>query len=420
MCKNKLSIGRSLNLAMMILIFGAVQGFGQPDAGGNTQKISIEWSDGKPSGTVDILNGNITNMEITQGKGKVKGTHFAFSSRERARLAITISNARNSVGPGATQISIKNAKFPFSFFLRDVAKNFPIYIPDYSVAVLAEADNRSYADLRNDNLSKGLQSKLQKIELEPEESFASVENRSLRQTVPTWLGLSRDFRIFQIAESLPGSPQEANLITPRFSSSPLILPGVSNHAVTYTYTIGRGVSVEINTTRRLEEGVLPILHSTHIDDDIEYHSTSFVGLEHSPLTNETVKGTHYLVADKYNGGSMLTKQQEEDVKPELVKAFNTAEETVLYFRSEITNTGKVPRYAWVKTLKPGFSWAERYPYSFDPRTGFSAYSKDTVFGISKLNGQPLANEEMAVLLQPGEKAEFEFFLPHSPVSEKEL
>jgi hypothetical protein len=209
---------------------------------------------------------------------------------------------------------------------------------------------------------------------------------------------------------MPDVPLGGSIITPTFSSSPLILAGPDRSAVSYSYTLGRGLSVELNTTRRLEEGVLPILHSTHIDDDIEYHSTSFVSLEHSSLTDQ--KGTNYLVADQYSVGHMLTDAQEESVKPKLKEAFGTNEETVLYFRSEITNTGKVPRYAWFRTIKT----RNGNPYTFDPKTGLSKYSGDSVFCVSKLNGNPLPNEEIAVLLQPGEKAVFEFFLPHAPVS----
>jgi hypothetical protein len=280
--------------------------------------------------------------------------------------------------------------------------------------VLKDSDNRSFADVQFDILSRKLQTKLQKIESEPEESFASVEKRTLNQSVPTWLGLSRDFRIFQITESMPDNPLQENVITPKFSSSPLILSGVEKDPISYSYTVGRGVGNEINTHRRLEEGVLPILHSMHIDDEIEYHSTYFVSLEHSSLTQQ--KGTYYLVADKYSGGHMLTEAQEEKMKTKLDETFNTNEETVLYFRSEITNTGKVPRYAWFKTIKPESSWSHKPGYNFDPATGFSAFSKDTIFAVSKLNGSPLPNEEMAVLLQPNEKVTFEFYLPHSPIS----
>jgi len=150
---------------------------------------------------------------------------------------------------------------------------------------------------------------------------------------------------------MPDNPLQENVITPKFSSSPLILSGVEKDPISYSYTVGRGVGNEINTHRRLEEGVLPILHSMHIDDEIEYHSTYFVSLEHSSLTQQ--KGTYYLVADKYSGGHMLTEAREEKMKTKLDETFNTNEETVLYFRSEITNTGKVPRSCLVQNDKTG-------------------------------------------------------------------
>ena len=379
------------------------------------QKIAIEWNGGKPSGTITVLNGSLTEIEIVKGDGKIKDNRFEFTGTGPARIALEFDDFQNNPGPGATIISVKTDSTPFSFFLRDVSKDFPIYIPDYSVVVLKDSDNRSYAEVESDILSRKLQTKLQKIESEPEESFSSAEKRTLNQTVPTWLGISRDFRIFQITESMANMPSEVNVITPVFSSSPLILSERGGRAVSYSYTAGRGVSVEINRSRNLDEGVLPILHSTHTDDDIEYHSTSFVSLENTSLTEHSMKGTHYLVADKLSAGNMFTEAQAESLKPALRDAFNTTEETVFYFRSEISNKGSVPRYAWFKTIKPGNAWWQNSPYTFDPATGFSAYATDSVFCISKLNGNPLPNEEMAVLLEPGEKAVFEFFLPHSPI-----
>ena len=108
---------------------------------------------------------------------------------------------------------------------------------------------------------------------------------------------------------------------------------------------------------------------------------------------------------------MLNHEQEEEVKTKLNEALNPAEETVFYFKSEVINKGTAPRYAWFKTAN---LWQK--PYTFDPKTGISAYSKDSTFCVSKLNGKPLPNEEVAILLQPGEKAVFEFFLPHAPIS----
>ncbi len=60
-------------------------------------------------------------------------------------------------------------------------RNFQCYIPDYKVVVLMDSDNRSYAEVESDILSRKLQTKLQKIESEPEESFASAEKRTLNQ-----------------------------------------------------------------------------------------------------------------------------------------------------------------------------------------------------------------------------------------------
>lgn len=413
--KNKVVIIlHSLSVVIFILSLSTANLWGQgKERHPSKQKVSIEWNNGKPYGTIEVLNGSLSKIEIIKGKGKVKGNRFEFTSSGESRITMEIDNAKNHAGPGATLISVKTDNSPFSFFLRDVTKDFPIFIPDYSVVVLMDSDNRSYAEVQSNILSRELKTKLQKIKSEPEESFASAAAQTLNKSVPTWLGTSRDFRIFEIAESLPNLPQQANVITPRLSGRSLVLPSFDNLAASYSYTVGRGVGVEINTTRQLEEGVLPILHSTHVDDDIEYHSTSFVSLEHSPLNEQ--KGTHYLVADNYSGGGMLTETQEEEMKTKLEETFNTNEETVFYFRTEVTNTGAVPRYVWFKTVEPGSSWHHSTDYNFEPTTGFSAFSKDSIFAVSKLNERPLPNEEMAVLLQPNEKVTFEFYLPHSPI-----
>ncbi len=142
----------------------------------------------------------------------------------------------------------------------------------------------------------------------------------------------------------------------------------------------------------------------------------FVTLEKSPLKAGTPFGTEYLVADNSSFGHMFTPAQEELLRRLLPGEAAKSEETVLFFRLVARNLDPVPRYAWFRTLRPGSGWWEKLKYSYDPVTGFSSYSHDRVFGISTLNGRPLPDEEIAVLLQPGEEAVFEFRLPHSPVS----
>ena len=392
----------------------AQQPVDQPVASPPTQKVAVEWKNAKPSGHIQVLNGDLMKIEIVKGRGKVNNNRFEFTSSGSARIIIEINNVRDQLGPGSTIVTVKTADSPFSFFLRDVGKECPIYIPEYSLIVLEDSDNRSYDEVQLEIFSRKTKTKLQKIESEGEESFASASKRTLNQVVPTWLGLSRDFRIFNISESTSEIPSgRGNLvITPLLSSgTPLRLEETGEQAVSYSFFQGRGVGCEIDISRDLDQGVLPIRNSRMTDDDIEYYSTFFVSFEKSPLTGENVKGTNFLVADRLSRGSKLTKDQEEVLKPRLEKAYNNPEETVLYFRSEITNRGDVPRYCWIKTIQP----ATR-SYTFDSGTGLSSYSSGRVFCASVLNGEPLVNEEIAVLLQPGEKAAFEFFLPHSPIS----
>ena len=65
--------------------------------------------------------------------------------------------------------------------------------------------------------------------------------------------------------------------------------------------------MESTVKRRLEDGVMPILHSEQNDGEINYHSIAFVSLESLPLNGQTPIGTHFMVADNYSGGHMFTE-----------------------------------------------------------------------------------------------------------------
>src|SRR5690606_4046857 len=176
--------------------------------------------------------------------------------------------------------------------------DYPIYIPAYGVVVLHADDPRSYEEVERAVFSRKSKTKIQQLTDSPEEaSFASVAQKVRDMSVPTWLGTSRDFRIFQITEAISDlSPGEANIISPRRSVTPVALPETGDQAVNYLYTIGRGVGVQDNISRRLDQGSLPILHSTLTDDDIQYHSTTFVSFEKSALSLGAPFGTDFLVA----------------------------------------------------------------------------------------------------------------------------
>ncbi|MCO5236957.1 MAG: hypothetical protein M9933_11875 [Chitinophagaceae bacterium] len=394
-----------------LLLFSTRQALAQNKA----VDIEVEWNRSSVKGSIGVNYGKIKEIRVLQGKGSVKGNAFEIKADKAVRIKIKVENTNLDPGPEPTVVSIKTAEHPFSFFVRDVNKNNPIYIPAYQVVVLPVQDNRKYDEVEKEILMRKSRTKIQRIDEEMETSFESASRETRNMTVPIWLGTSRDMRIFEISESLPDAAiGEANIISPKRSSSPLRLEETPNGNVNYLYTMGRGVGVRNTLHRRLEEGVLPILNSTLKDDDVEYDATAFVALEKSPLQQQ--KGTDFLVADQYSGGHMFTEGQLEQLKTRTPAALNTAEETVLFFRSVITNRGAVPRYAWFKTPRPGTGWWTKSAYSFEDKTGFSLYGSGKVFCVSRLNGKPLPNEELALLLQPGEKAVVEFLIPHSPVS----
>jgi len=377
----------------------------------DTQRVAIKWLNEKPQGYVEVVNGELESIALHEGIGKVIDNRYAFRSAGSDILDISLINTRVNYGSGTTVVSIYNGSHSFSFLLRDVTYEYPIYIPEYNVVVCRFDDNRSYQQIEEDIKSRQLQTKLEKIENEPEESFESAAVHTRNQVCPIWLGISRDIRLFEL-----GSSQEMETISPRMASSSIHIPETDNTSVDYSYMTGRGQGVEQNITRRLEEGVLPILHTKETDEDIEYKVTSFASLESSPLNKNTHIGTHYLVADNYSVGHMFTPEQERSLKPLLQLDSIKSEETVLYFRAEATNKSSVPRYAWFRTIRPGSGWWDKFSYTYDKETGLSSYSPDRIFGISKLNGDPLPNEEIAVLLKPYETAVFEFYLPHKPIS----
>jgi hypothetical protein len=86
------------------------------------------------------------------------------------------------------------------------------------------------------------------------------------------------------------------------------------------------------------------------------------------------------------------------------------EETVLWCRIEAVNAGAVPRYAWFKAPHAPATT------SFDRGAGFSLLSPDRVYCVSRIDGRPCPQEELAVLVRPGGKAGYEFLLPHRPIS----
>jgi len=382
----------------------------------DTRFVAIEWRDLQPAGTIEVVNGRLSSLEIVRGKGRISGDSFESVAGDDVRILASLSGVSVNPGSDPTLVRVKTKRHPFSFLLRDVCKDYPIYIPEYHVVVTSSDDDRTYSQIEKDLHNRHGRTRLQQVESEPEESFESAAAHTRNQPCPVWLGLSRDMRIFQLSDNLAYPSSEMNVIEPRNASMAVTVPEFGNSTIRFDYIVGRGQGVAINTTRRLEEGVLPILHSTLTDGGVEYRATAFVSLEQSPLTARTLTGTDWLVADSCSIGHMFTGKQEELVKPRMEVERTRTETTVLYYRCSAVNTTAVPRYAWFKTVRPILGAWKPVGYSLDRRSGFSSFSQGGVFAVSRLNGRPLHDEEMAVLVQPGDTAVFEFVVPHSPIS----
>ena len=229
--------------------------------------FAIEWASGGGSGSLSAEYGTIEHLNGIRNI-RTKGESFKFKDTTGGRIECQLDSANVAYGPDATLIHVHAPQGSFSFFLRDVNTNTPIYIPDYRVVVIPEDDIRSYTEVERDILARKNRTKIQRIESEPEVSFDIAAKRTRNSNVPIWLGLSRDIRMFEITEELPDGMLEDKTIRPIFSSSPVVLPETNSAPVYYRYALGRGVGVMDNIKRNLENGVLPIYHSHLIDDDI--------------------------------------------------------------------------------------------------------------------------------------------------------
>jgi hypothetical protein len=219
-----------------------------------------------------------------------------------------------------------------------------------------------------------LQTNLQRLQTEPEESYEAALSRTRAFKCETWLGLSRDMRLFVIDERLES-------IQPKFAGTPVTLPEAEDKPISFGFLMGRGWGVGDMISRRMEDGVLPILHGKLIDDEITYELTAFVTLERSPLSPQTLRGTNFLVVDGHGRGHTFSKEQQTQFDSLLPTEMNRDEETVLCLRITAVNTASIPRYAFIKSATPNLgvaAWGGKAGWLFDATNGFGVYQSGRV------------------------------------------
>ena len=374
------------------------------------KQVSVEWRHGV-TGEIQVSHGKLVEMQVATGRGSVQGSRFASENDGTFRVSLTVEGVAARYATDPTIVAIKTDKDSFSFLLRDIDSRFPIWIPEYGVVVTDASDSRSFAEIEEATRGRGGRSRLQEFDAEIEESFEAAAKSVRRMSCHTWLGVSRNMRIFALGEKL-------DWIQPRFHYFQALLAENDRKPFRYEFVMGRGWGACDQIERHLEEQVLPILHGKIVDGDIAYDLTTFVTLETKLLSAETLEGTDYLIADAYAKQHMFTPAQQARFESLHQAEMEQGEETLLCLRLSATNTSAFPRYAFLKSIWPskGLGEGSALPWQFEEKTGFATYESGKVFALSQLNGSPLEQHEVVMLLQPGENVTMDVFLPHRPIA----
>ena len=162
------------------------------------------------------------------------------------RLGLEVSGTAAPYGSSSIGM-VGTERRPFTFFLPDVRSEYPALTRACGVVVTTASDHRSYAEIDAAACGRGLRTKLETIESEPEESFAAAAAHTRRLSRQTWLGLARDIRIFAVGERL-------DWVRPRFHGDEVALPETANKANRYQFLIGRRWGAVDHIPSRQEAG----------------------------------------------------------------------------------------------------------------------------------------------------------------------
>lgn len=323
-----------------------------------------------------------------------------------------VDGVRLDPGPPATVIRVAG-RHTFSFFLRDVRPARPLWYPEVGAAITDGDEDSSYAGLYRAHPPPD-------ADPPPEYSLEEAMRAFPGPVTPVWLALEGDARTILVSYAEDHGCW--GWITPWRFHRPLLRDDGSR--VEWDFTVGRGSHHRHDITRRLEDGMLPIVHSTQREEGLSYQLTLFATRDTGNLAGDPPRGTDWRAAYMSCMGCMFSKER----LAELEKLYREevderGDRPVCCLRVSVKNEGAVPAYAFYRmpSYKPNHL-PPMYPslakanekLALDPATGY-CHEGDTVFSLNFCNGRPLPNEEISVLLEPGEEAVFECRLPFKPL-----
>jgi len=122
------------------------------------KSIVLKWEGNAVKGVLNVAYGKIADHTVANGESSLKDGELSFSMKGSCRLNLEVAEA----------------------------------------TLTATEDTRSYAAIEKDIRSKGLLTELQQTNLDPEESFERAAAATTELHCETFLGLSRDMRIFSL------------------------------------------------------------------------------------------------------------------------------------------------------------------------------------------------------------------------------
>ena len=329
---------------------------------------------------------------------------------EATSLEAEIQDAQIAPGDFPTLVRVMRGEHPFTFFLRDVSRQSPLWYPLAQCAVTTGDDSRSYAQVVAEIQEKGLLTDARRMEREPEESYEGACARSTKdQDVPVWLGVARDTRFFRVNRHVYVDLGTWGEITVWNHDAPRCLPD-TGEPMRFIFEVGPGAHGCPRVTRRLHEGHLPILHVTQYEQTVNYEMTFFATREKDPLSPADLKagGTDPIQAYSCMLGANLTPA-EKDSLPQPPRQASLGDEEnamVCWLHVEAVNVTDVPAYAFYRV--PHLS-VEDAPL----QNGMLHHGEHGVVCVCNLDGQPTPQREMAVLIPARGKVVFDWKMLHS-------
>ena len=294
---------------------------------------------------------------------------------------------------------------------------FPVFLPRSGVAVSSSTDPRSYQQIADAVATSGTLTKLQQMEAEPEADFDSAALVTRDQQAPTWLGLSRDSRLFKIAQALDGNGLEQDVIRITRGSTPMPLPELRSKFSVYGYAEGRGQSaiVDVQTLSRRRCAAHPAQSSPGRRCSLPHDIFCFA---------RAVSAERALTCAARISWSRISTTAETRSRPSKRPKLPKFEPRLRIRRRSCFTCELRQRTPRAFRATPGSRLrglgrcgmiGQRMSSIRTP--GLRSFLLIGYFVYRMLDGRPLPQEEMAVLLQPGQTATFDCRLPHQPLSQ---